>query len=240
MALRRFFSGSSELSGNLYRITGIRPGRISIYKEALRHSSVNDLDRSPGISDNERLEFLGDAILDAVIAEMLFLRYPYQKEGFLTEMRTRIVNRDQMAYLAERLGLVSIMEIKPEILRNRVAVKTIGSNSLEALIGAIYLDKGYNQAKKFILNRLVGQYLDLDKLMNTTISFKASLLKWTQKHKKNVTWAQDSVEENRQKLHVVSLLIDGEVLVTEKNQNRKRAEELCCEKAVRMLEIGNP
>jgi ribonuclease-3 len=123
LALRRFFSGSSELSGNLYRITGIRPGRISIYKEALRHSSVNDLDRSPGISDNERLEFLGDAILDAVIAEMLFLRYPYQKEGFLTEMRTRIVNRDQMAYLAERLGLVSIMEIKPEILRNRVAVK---------------------------------------------------------------------------------------------------------------------
>lgn len=240
MALRRFFSGSSELSGNLYRITGIRPGRISIYKEALRHSSVNDLDRSPGISDNERLEFLGDAILDAVIAEMLFLRYPYQKEGFLTEMRTRIVNRDQMAYLAERLGLVSIMEIKPEILRNRVAVKTIGSNSLEALIGAIYLDKGYNQAKKFILNRLVGQYLDLDKLMNTTISFKASLLKWTQKHKKVVSWTQDSVEENRQKLHVVSLLIDGEVLVTEKNQNRKRAEELCCEKAVRMLEIGNP
>ncbi|MFN5250572.1 MAG: ribonuclease III family protein [Bacteroidia bacterium] len=238
MALRRFFSGSSELSGNLYRITGIRPGRISIYKEALRHSSVNDLDRSPGISDNERLEFLGDAILDAVIAEMLFLRYPYQKEGFLTEMRTRIVNRDQMAYLAERLGLVSIMEIKPEILRNRVAVKTIGSNSLEALIGAIYLDKGYNQAKRFILNRLVGQYLDLDKLMNTTISFKASLLKWTQKHRKVVTWTQDSMEENRQKLHVVSLLIDGEILVTEKNQNRKRAEELCCEKAVRMLEIG--
>jgi ribonuclease-3 len=238
LALRRFFSGSSELSGNLYRITGIRPGRISIYKEALRHSSVNDLDRSPGISDNERLEFLGDAILDAVIAEMLFLRYPYQKEGFLTEMRTRIVNRDQMAYLAERLGLVSIMEIKPEILRNRVAVKTIGSNSLEALIGAIYLDKGYNQAKRFILNRLVGQYLDLDKLMNTTISFKASLLKWTQKHRKVVTWTQDSMEENRQKLHVVSLLIDGEILVTEKNQNRKRAEELCCEKAVRMLEIG--
>jgi ribonuclease-3 len=173
-----------------------------------------------------------------VIAEMLFLRYPYQKEGFLTEMRTRIVNRDQMAYLAERLGLVSIMEIKPEILRNRVAVKTIGSNSLEALIGAIYLDKGYNQAKRFILNRLVGQYLDLDKLMNTTISFKASLLKWTQKHRKVVTWTQDSMEENRQKLHVVSLLIDGEILVTEKNQNRKRAEELCCEKAVRMLEIG--
>lgn len=240
MALRRFFKGSSELSGNLYRITGIRPGRISIYKEALRHSSVNDLDRSPGVSDNERLEFLGDAILDAVIAEMLFLRYPYQKEGFLTEMRTRIVNRDQMAYLAERLGLVSIMEIKPEILRNRVAVKTIGSNSLEALIGAIYLDKGYDKAKKFILNRLVGQYLDLDKLMNTTISFKAALLKWTQKHKRIVTWTQDSVEENRQKLHVVSLIIDGEVLVTEKNQNRKRAEELCCEKAVRMLEISNP
>jgi len=144
-----------------------------------------------------------------------------------------------MAYLAERLGLVEIMEIKPEILRNRVAVKTIGSNSLEALIGAIYLDKGYEQAKKFILNRLVGQYLDLDKLMNTTISFKAALLKWTQKQKKHVAWTLDSVEENRQKLHVVSLLIDGEVLVTEKNQNRKRAEELCCEKAVRMLEIGN-
>ena len=213
---------------------GFTPGNIALYELALCHRSNNN----NTTENNERLEFLGDAILDAVIAEMLFLRYPYQKEGFLTEMRTRIVNRDQMAYLAERLGLVSIMEIKPEILRNRVAVKTIGSNSLEALIGAIYLDKGYNQAKRFILNRLVGQYLDLDKLMNTTISFKASLLKWTQKHRKVVTWTQDSMEENRQKLHVVSLLIDGEILVTEKNQNRKRAEELCCEKAVRMLEIG--
>ncbi len=189
-------------------------------------------------NDNERLEFLGDAILDAVIAELLFLRFPYRQEGFLTEMRTRIVNRDQMAYLCDKLGLVQIMEIKPELRKNQVAIKTIGSNALEALIGAIYLDKGFKTAKKFITNRMVGQYLDLEKLMNTTISYKAVVLKWAQQNRKKVSWEHKREGTDKHEIHVLTLMFDDEPFVTDKNRTRKMAEELCSEKACRMLGIA--
>jgi len=233
------FRSKKGLPENIYRITGIRPGRIAIYREALRHSSVNDLEAvNVNNVDNERLEFLGDAILDAVIAEFLFLKYPKQREGFLTEMRTRIVNRDQMSYLSERLGLVQLMDIKPELFKNNVAIKTIGSNALEALIGAIYLDKGYKVARKFISRRLIGQYLDLDKLMNTTVSYKASLLKWAQQNRRKITWEHETKIEERGEVHVLSLLMDGDIYVTDSNRSRKKAEELCCEKACRMLGIA--
>jgi ribonuclease-3 len=91
-------------------------------------------------------------------------------------MRMRIVNREQMSYLANRLGLIQMMEIKPELLKNPTAAKSIAGNAMEALIGAIYLDHGYRTAKKFIADRLVGQYLDIDKLMDTTVSYKALLI----------------------------------------------------------------
>lgn len=235
----RFFRKNKLFSDQIFQITGIRPGKISIYREAFRHSSVNDSDpEKTGNSDNERLEFLGDAILDAVVAEILFLRYPYEQEGFLTEMRTRIVNRDQLAFLADRLGLVHYMEIKPELLRNGVAIKAIGSNALEALIGAIYLDKGYAITKKFIAHRLIGQYLDMEKLMNTTISYKAAFLKWAQKNKKVIGWRYDKEEQKTGDIHIVTLTVDGEDYITDKNRNRRRAEELCCEKACRSLDIS--
>jgi ribonuclease-3 len=167
-----------HLRRKIYLITGVRPFRLSIYREALTHSSAADATMSgslfaPRTLDNERLEFLGDAILDSVIAELLFKRFPYKDEGFLTEMRTRIVNREQMGMLAYRLGLVDVMEMKPELQKNHTALRTIGGNALEALIGAIYLDKGYKKVSKFIHDRLVGQYLDIDKLMLTTVSYKA-------------------------------------------------------------------
>jgi ribonuclease-3 len=153
-------------------------------------------------------------------------------------MRTRIVNRDQMSYLSERLGLVQLMDIKPELMKNSIALKTIGSNALEALIGAIYLDKGYNTARKFVAKRLVGQYLDLEKLMNTTVSYKASLLKWAQQNRRKITWQHEMRIEEKGDVHVLTLLMDGEVYITDSNRSRKKAEELCCEKACRMLSIA--
>jgi ribonuclease-3 len=202
---------------------------------------VNEHDAGEGKlpTDNERLEFLGDAILDSVVAELLFLRFPYKKEGFLTEMRMRIVNREQMSYLASRLGLIQMMEIKPELLKNPVAAKSIAGNAMEALIGAIYLDHGYRTVKKFISDRLVGQYLDIDKLMETTVSYKALLLKWAQQNKKKVDWENRTESHGRRDLFVVTLILDETKRFTEKNNSRKRAEELCCEKACRLLEINS-
>lgn len=223
-------------------MTGVSPKRLSIYREALTHSSASDNyitnpAESPRSLDNERLEFLGDAILDAVIAELLFKRYPFKDEGFLTEMRTRIVNRDQMGMMAQRLGISDIMEMKPELQRNFSALKTISGNALEALIGAIYLDRGYAAASKFIHKRLIGHYLDIDKLMSTTVSFKAEFMKWVQKNQKKLEWVSEVDNAGKSDLHTVKLLIDDELWFTEINKSRKKAEELCCEKACRKLEL---
>jgi ribonuclease-3 len=239
LAVRLFLSSDSKrFSDQIYRLTGLKPRRLPIYREALRHSSVNNPDSTEkGVTDNERLEFLGDAILDAVVAEMLFMRYPARQEGFLTEMRMRVVNREQMGYLANRLGLIQMMDLKPELLKHPTALKSIAGNALEALIGAVYLDHGYRKSKIFITQRLIGQYLDLDKLMNTTVSYKAVVLKWAQQQKKNITWAHTTETHGRKELHVLSIVIDEKTMATEKNLSRKRAEELCCEKVCRILEI---
>lgn len=231
-----------NLRRKIYLITGINPFRLSIYREALRHSSAADAALSdnlfaPRTLDNERLEFLGDAILDSVVAELLFNRFPYKDEGFLTEMRTRIVNREQMGMLAHRLGLVDVMEMKPELKKNYTALRTIGGNALEALIGAIYLDKGYSSVSKFIHNRLVGQYLDIDKLMLTTVSYKAVFMKWIQKNQKKLEWNNGVEGNGKNDNHVVTMVVDDEQWFTEINKSRKKAEELCCEKACRKLEI---
>ena len=230
-------SGSNTLAKQVYRVTGVKPGKLRIYQEALRHSSMSDHANNEQILNNERLEFLGDAVLDAVVAELLFKQFPKKNEGFLTEMRTRIVNREQLAYLASKLGLVEIMDIKRDLHQNRIALKTIGGNALEALIGAIYLDKGFKTARDFVVNRLVGQYLDIEKLMTTAVSHKALVMKWAQQQKKVLRFQHDVTPDRKIELHVVTLYIDEEAWFTEENHSRKKAEELCCEKAVRKLNL---
>jgi ribonuclease-3 len=231
------FRGSNELASQVYRVTGVKPGKLRIYQEALRHSSMSDHNDTEQIRNNERLEFLGDAVLDAVVAELLFKQFPNKNEGFLTEMRTRIVNREQLAYLASKLGLVEIMDIKRDLHQNRIALKTIGGNALEALIGAIYLDKGFKTSRDFVVNRLVGQYLDIEKLMTTAVSHKALVMKWAQQQKKVLRFQHDVTPDRKIELHVVTLFIDEEAWFTEENHSRKKAEELCCEKAVRKLNL---
>lgn len=231
------FRRANPLSQKVFRLTGVKPRKLRIYQEALRHSSMsvqNDLEQ---IGNNERLEFLGDAILDSVVAEFLFQQFPNKNEGFLTEMRTRIVNREQLAYLASKLGLVEIMDIKRDLHHNKIALKTIGGNALEALIGAIYLDKGYIITKKFIVHRLIGQYLDLDKLMDTVVSYKALIMKWAQKQHKVFRFETALNNLGKSELHVVTLFIDDEAWFTEENHSRKKAEELCSEKACRKLSL---
>lgn len=237
------FSKDRDLKKRIYLLTGIKPRRILIYKEAFTHSSA--VNQSAKVSNanktinNERLEFLGDAILDAVVAEVLFNRFPYRDEGFLTEMRTRIVNREQMGDLAFKMGLTDVMDMKSELLKNPSALKGIGGNALEALIGAIYLDRGYKKASWFVRHRLIGLYLDIDKLMLTAVSYKAVFIKWAQKNQKTVEWKYDNLGDEKKEKHEVALWVDNEFWFSEVNKSRKKAEELCCEKACRKLEINH-
>jgi ribonuclease-3 len=223
------------------QLTGIRPGKLEIYREALRHSSVNagqSVKRGRHSNDNERLEFLGDAILDAVVADLLFKRYPFREEGFMTEMRTRIVSRNQLTNLAQKMGLVQYMEIHPDLLRNPHAMKVVGCNALEALIGAVYLDKGYTITHRFIARKLIDQHLDLEKIMETEISYKARLIKWAQKMQKKLVFESEAVTQGRnQKLHKVRLMLEDQELLSEINHSKKLAEELASEKACGVLGV---
>ncbi len=240
---RLVFSKDRDLKKRIYLLTGVKPRRMLIYKEAFTHSSaVNHSQKVTNSSktiNNERLEFLGDAILDAVVAEVLFNRFPFRDEGFLTEMRTRIVNREQMGDLAFKMGLTDVMDMKSELLKNPSALKGIGGNALEALIGAIYLDRGYKKASWFVRHRLIGLYLDIDKLMLTAVSYKAVFIKWAQKNQKIVEWKYDNLGDEKKEKHEVALWVDNEFWFSEVNKSRKKAEELCCEKACRRLEINH-
>lgn len=190
------------------------------------------------MTDNERLEFLGDAILDAVVADMLFMRYPFKGEGFMTEMRTRIVSRQQLTHLAGKMGLVQYMDIHPDMLKNPQAMKSVGCNALEALIGAVYLDKGYRLTRRFIIKKLIDQYLDLEKVMEMEISYKAKLLKWAQKNQKKLQFVAERVDnDKRHSLHKVTVMLDDKPLISDMNHSKKSAEELSSEKACKLLEL---
>lgn len=147
-------------------------------------------------------------------------------------MRTRIVNREQLGYLASKLGLVEIMEIKRDLYSNKIAMKTIGGNALEALIGAIYLDKGFSAAREFVSQRLVGQYLDMEKLMATAVSHKALVMKWAQQNHRSLRFDIESQIDNRNDLHSVSLVIDDEIWFTEINHSRKKQKNCALKKRV--------
>ena len=231
------FKKNNSLKNKLYRITGFKPIRMAPYREALRHGSSQKLEKPIKIvQSNERLEFLGDALLDAIVADILFRKFPTEQEGFLTEMRSRVVNRNQMSYMANRIGLYDLMDFSEDVRLNKIARKMLEGNALEALIAAVYIDRGYEGCYTFIQKRLIGQYLDLETLMATRISHKAEFIKWCQQNKHEFKWEYADESGKSRKIHVVSLYIDDELWFTEKNFSRKNAEELCCEKGLRKVE----
>ena len=167
--LRRYFSADRKLFRSLWQILGFYPDNIALYKLAFKHKSISEDYRGNAKekTNNERLEFLGDAILGAVIAHYLFKRFPYKDEGFLTEMRSKIVSRTHLNKLAIKMGLDEFIQSK--ITRGS---KSIHGDTFEALIGAVYVDKGYNAVKGFILNRIMKYHIDIDELETTEVNYK--------------------------------------------------------------------
>lgn len=191
--LFRFLYGliSSPHKGLLWRlpsILGFLPGKTELYSLAFIHKSTVRTDDSGQTINNERLEFLGDAVLGSVIGEYLYNKYPKQNEGFLTKMRAKMVNGDTLGNLALKMKL-------DELLENNVSgsqsIKHISGDAIEALIGAIYLDKGYRRAKIFILKKMVKRFLNLEELEKVETNFKSQLIEWAQKGRKEVCFYTD-------------------------------------------------
>jgi ribonuclease-3 len=232
-AIPVLFSADRKLYRSVHNLFGFYPGNIALYKIALCHKSGPN-HYFPGQNiNNERLEYLGDAVLSSVIADYLYKLYPYQNEGFLTEMRARIVSRSRLNRLALKLGIDKLIY---EGNNNRSSSKSIFGDTIEAIIGAIYLDKGYRFAQKIILNRMVRLHLDIREIENTEINFKSRILEYSQKEKKNLEFkVVDEIGEGYKKQYLVELLIDGKTVSTGRDFSIKGAEQRAAEQACEII-----
>lgn len=209
-------------------IIGFRPDNIFLYKLAFKHRSAAELHENGTKICNERLEYLGDAILSAIVADFLFKKFPYRDEGFLTEMRSKMVSRDNLNKLSAKLAIKDLIEHND----NNVMNKSIYGDAFEALIGAVYLDFGYKKTKKLIIGRIIKFHIDVDGLEQQEINFKSKLIEWCQKEKKTIEFkVMDEDIASSGKLYKIAAVVDGEIIGEGKDFSKKRAEQYAAEKA---------
>ncbi len=207
-----------------------------MYKLAFRHKSqAEELLNGVRVS-NERLEFLGDTVLSAVVADFLFRMFPFKDEGFLTEMRSKIVSRVQLNKLSLRLGIDQLIIHTQE--KNNV-YRSIKGDAFEAIIGAMYLDKGYTFTRKILINRVIKNNFDLNELINTDSNFKSKLIEWAQKEKKSIEFCVvEEVGTGYHKQYVVDVLVNNEPAGTGRDFSIKGAEQNAAMKAIEFF--GRP
>lgn len=181
-------SPHSSLMWRLPSILGFLPGRHEIYALAFIHKSTARANDKGLVINNERLEYLGDAVLGSVVGEYLFKKYPNQNEGFLTKMRSKMVNGDTLGDLALKMNLDKLLE---NTVTGSQSIKHISGDALEALIGAIYLDKGYRISKIFILRKMIRRFLNIEELERVETNYKSQLIEWAQKSRKEVCFYTD-------------------------------------------------
>jgi ribonuclease-3 len=196
---------------------------------ALRHKSAT-VQKINGLKlNNERLEYLGDAILSAIVADYLFKRFPYKSEGFLTEMRSKIVSRSTLNKLSNKLGLEKMVLSDTE---QNYKSRSAGGDAFEAFVGAMYLDRGYYFTRRIIVNRIIGLHFDLEALISEEISYKSRIIEWAQKEKKIIEFkVLEEVGEKQEKQFRVAVMLEGEQVDEGMDYSIKGAEKIAAEKA---------
>jgi ribonuclease-3 len=231
--VRQILPAKNKFESNLRNILGYSPGDLLLYKTALSHRSVKE----GSDQNNERLEFLGDAVLSAAVAHYLFKKYPYKGEGFLTEMRSKMVNRTTLNDIAVRMGLKKITIYNKG--DNSLKISQIFGNTLEALLGAIYLDLGYRKTQKWITKNVIVPHLFMEELELLEINHKNKLYGWANKNGKVLDFETlDERLENGRRLFTIGAVIDGEVIAEGKAFNKKDASQIASQLAVEKLGIG--
>lgn len=233
-----YFSPHRKYIRSLENLLGFVPGNLRLYRMAFRHRSVAVELKNGTKNSNERLEFLGDAILGSVIAELLFKMYPYKDEGFLTEMRSKIVSRANLNQLAKRLGLDEHIEYDNRLISHTGKQGSLLGDTFEAMIGAVYMDKNYNFTRNFLINRIIKPHIDIHTLELTETNFKSKLIEWCQRHGKDTTFEViPNGEGENAKLFTIQVSVDGENCAIGRDYNKKNAEKLAAEKACEYLKI---
>ena len=214
----------------LRNVLGFAPGNLSLYKTALSHRSI----REGADENNERLEFLGDAVLSSLVAHYLFMRYPYKDEGFLTEMRSKMVNRNQLNDIALKIGFKKITFYNR--FDNSLKISQIFGNTLEAVVGAVYLDKGYANTQRWVTQHIINPHFFMQDLENLDINQKNKLYGWANKNGKNLEFETlEERVENGRRLFTIGAKIDGELVAEAKAFNKKDASQVAAQIAVEKL-----
>jgi ribonuclease III len=232
--IKKIFSSSRSPEDGIFfskieAILGFKPAQIIHYKKAFTHRSMNKLDNNGSPINYERLEFMGDAMLGAVIAAHLFDKAPNGDEGYLTKMRSKIVSREHLNELGKDLNLIQFVESKVSIQNFG---ENIHGNIFEAFVGAIYLDRGFVYCEKFIHKKVIKPYVDIDKLEGKVISYKSLLIEWCQKEKKQFHYdIYDDADAGAMKYFGVKLSIDGKVVAKARATSKKKAEEIASKRA---------
>ena len=231
--LKNFFQEDSkkkEFRDQLTNVLGFTPSELSLYTTALSHRSV----REGADENNERLEFLGDAVLSSIVAHYLFKKYPYKGEGFLTEMRSKMVNRQQLNDIGIKMGLKKITIYNKQ--DNSLKISQIFGNTLEALIGAVYLDRGYKKTQKWVEKYMISTHMFIDDLEGIEINIKNKLYGWANKNGKLLEFETLGEKfENGRRLFTIGATIDGELLAEGKGYNKKDASQIAAQLAVEKL-----
>ena len=234
--IKLFSSSRKEFYLFLRSLLGFYPGNLRIYDIAVIHKSASKIDSQGNFVNNERLEYLGDAILGAAIADFLYNRFPNQDEGYLTQMRSKLVNRSFLTQLTYQIGLNHFIQSNTT---STIESSHIYGDTLEALIGAIYLDKGYPEAKKFITRKLLNNYVNLVEVQNSNTNYKSQLIEWSQKNKKAVSFdtVDESKNDGKQPWFLATIEVDNELLGKGSGTSKKEAQQNASKVALDKIKI---
>ena len=232
--IRLLFRKDKESYLCFYRMLGFYPRNIRIYEQALLHKSSSVKSDKGRLLNNERLEFLGDAILDAVVGDIVYQKFEGKREGFLTNTRSKIVSRESLNHVAEQIGLVKLIKFNT---RQSAHNSYMGGNAFEALVGAIYLDRGYDYCKYFMEHRIIGQYLNLEKLSRKEVNFKSKLIEWTQKNKVVIAFelVSQTLDEFNSPVFETEILIEGIPACKGKGYSKKESQQIAAHETLNKI-----
>jgi len=234
--LRYHNKAERDLAGFIHNVFGFYPRNIVLYQLAFTHKSKSGKLFNGASISNERLEYLGDAVLSSVVAQYLFKKFPTKQEGFLTEMRSRIVSRASLNKLSQKFGFErQISYVKSHDTHGKF--RSIGGNAFEAFTGAVFLDKGYDFTYKIIVDNVIKIHLDIDDIEKNEVNFKSRLLEWSQKYKRHIEYkVVETKGESYDKLYVIQVFIDDKGYGKASDYSIKGAEQLASEKTWHVLE----
>ena len=220
------FRKEKELYSAIHRITGYYPRRIELYKQALLHKSIMRRNDKGKPVNNERLEFLGDAVLDAVVGHIVYDHFPGKREGFLTNTRSKLVQRETLGKLAKEMGINGLILSNG---RSQSHNSYMGGNAFEALVGALYLDHGYNACMRFMEKQILSKLVNIDKVAYKEVNFKSKLLEWSQKNRIRLDYEliEQKKDENGSPIFTYQVLLEGVKCATGKGFSKKESQQMC-------------